>query len=334
MKKIVMYGAGEYCKELLPVIAQDYSVEAIIDTYKCKLEEPWRRHVFGVPIISLEEYLDKYSEHEIIITVGDKYYNDIKSLLTKNNIDHFCGYEEIVSDMTEDKRERIISASLHMEDVIMYHVFREAKDIFYIDVGSNDPIFGSDTKLLYDTRNARGINIEPQQCFIDMCNRERTRDINLCTGVGAEDGVIDLYVSGNPRLVGMLSTVVPKVAAEVHYEKKKVSIPMTTLKKICEQYIAKEQKISFLKIDVDGFEENVLLGADFKAYRPQVVVAEAVFDHDWEYILLENGYHFVYEYGVNRYYVADECSELDEKFVPMLELVKRYCVFYVEKYKY
>ena len=47
-------------------------------------------------------------------------------------------------------------------------------------------------------------------------------------------------------------------------------------------------------------------------------------------ILHNNNYHSVYEHGVNRYYVSDENSYLDEKFVPWPELAIEYCVFHAD----
>ena len=79
-----------------------------------------------------------------------------------------------------------------------------------------------------------------------------------------------------------------------------------------------KKKISFLKIDVEGFEEKVLLGADFDKYRPEVIVIESTLPRtdipcydQWEYILIRNNYKFAFECGINRYYVA---AEKEDKF--------------------
>ena len=46
-----------------------------------------------------------------------------------------------------------------------------------------------------------------------------------------------------------------------------------TLANVCEQYCTKP--IDFLKVDVEGAEREVLLGADFKKFRPSLVIVEA-----------------------------------------------------------
>lgn len=57
---------------------------------------------------------------------------------------------------------------------------------------------------------------------------------------------------------------------------------------------------------------------DWKSYRPRVVLVESVIPnspvdsfYDWEPILLENDYHFVYFDGLNRFYLRGEdlCSQ-------------------------
>lgn len=328
MEKKIIYGAGAICKKILPIIAKEAAIEAIIDGN----ESNWGKNIYGVPIISIEEYLANYKNYEIIIATNYKNYKEIASLLMSKGIKSFFLYKEKFNIEEMDDRERLVSYSMpsQMEDVILYNVFSETDDIFYIDVGSNDPLVDSVTKLLYDTKNARGINIEPQQWLINFTNRERKRDINICLGVGEQEKTSDFYIQGG------LSTILEENVSDT-YSKNKTSIHITTLKKICDQYIDKDQNICFLKIDVEGYEKNVLLGADFKAYRPMVVLMESTLPttnipcyDEWEYILIENNYHFIFEYGVNRYYVANEHSELDDKFIPILDLMKKYCVYTIK----
>ncbi|MCP4293490.1 MAG: FkbM family methyltransferase, partial [bacterium] len=43
-----------------------------------------------------------------------------------------------------------------------------------------------------------------------------------------------------------------------------------------------DTEIDFLKIDVEGGEKNVLLGADYKKYRPRIILIEATIPFDDE----------------------------------------------------
>ena len=71
-----------------------------------------------------------------------------------------------------------------------------------------------------------------------------------------------------------------------------------------------------LKVDVEGFEKEVLNGNEWSSLRPWVVVVEAMVPNtqienhaEWEGILLGANYAFAYADGLNRYYVAEERAE-------------------------
>ena len=49
--------------------------------------------------------------------------------------------------------------------------------------------------------------------------------------------------------------------------------------------------------------------------------------NEWEYILSENNYTFANQYGVNRFYVANEKNYLLERFVDMHLLNRKYMIF-------
>ena len=78
--------------------------------------------------------------------------------------------------------------------------------------------------------------------------------------------------------------------------------------------------INFLKIDVEGFEKSVIESNDWNKYRPWLVLVEATLPNsqiesyeDWEKIILEANYQFVYADGLNRFYLAKEHDELAER---------------------
>jgi len=220
---------------------------------------------------------------------------------------------------------RFLSYSQELEDLILYNVLKDVENGFYIDVGANDPWNLSVTKTFYE-RGFCGINVEPLKCEYNELVEDRPRDINLCVGAGDKEGELLLFGEG----VGA-SVVRNNVDINQGGRQK---IPITTLSKICETYCDPNQIIHFCKIDVEGFEKEVLLGMDLKKYRPWIFVIEAtepgtfIPSYDkWENILIDNDYELAYSYGINRYYVDKHLQGVRGKFATVDILLKAYNVY-------
>lgn len=324
MEVKVLYGAGKLAQMIVPFLAQKYEIDAVIDANP----NLTGHRLFDIPIITIDEYISKYNRHDIIIVLNKDNTASAIKILEESKVTNYVYYTEYLKEIT-DNRESIVSYSQQFEDLILYNSLQDAENIYYIDVGCNDPVIDSVTKLFYDNKNAHGINIDPLDNIINFTSKLRKRDVNLCVAVGDKEGSADIYMQG---IQGGLSTLLKENISETFFEGKK-TVKVTTLKKICDDNLHIGQEISFLKIDVEGLEKQVLLGADFDKYRPLIIVMESTLPNtynpcyeEWEYILHDNKYHFVYSYGVNRYYVANEHTELDDKFEPIQKLLGKYRV--------
>jgi len=211
-----------------------------------------------------------------------------------------------------------ISYAQNFEDVMLWRALKHIETGFYIDVGANDPETDSVTKAFYNL-GWRGINIEPVPQWFQRLQETRLRDINLQLALGSEPGEIILYEIPDTGLSTAEKAFAERHEAERGYQSRELKVPQDTLANICEQYhIA---PIHFLKIDVEGMEKAVLEGADFTKIRPWIVLVESALPNtqkeshsEWEPILLDAGYHYVYGDGLNKFYVADEHSELLSAF--------------------
>lgn len=196
------------------------------------------------------------------------------------------------------------------EDLILESFFGDLKTGFYVDVGACHPHVASVTKRLY-LKGWRGINIEPQTNLFNLFVAERSRDINLNIGISDKDGTLTLRSYTNNQ---GLSTIAADIKKEHEGERayKDIPIKVTTLAAVFEQHNV--PKIRFLKVDVEGFEFEVLNGNDWSKYRPEVVCIEA--DHivkNWKPILKDNGYKKVFFDGLNEYY-ADSKTDRASRF--------------------
>ena len=209
-----------------------------------------------------------------------------------------------------------ISYAQNFEDVLLWRALGHIKNGFYIDVGANDPVDHSVTKAFYDA-GWNGINIEPLPAFHQAFLEQRPRDTNLAIAAGSSEGTLTLY--DVPSVNGWASP--DQAVAEAHradgFAVTELAVPVRTLAGVCAEHVRGE--IHFLKVDVEGFEGEVLRGMDFIKWRPWLLVIEAtlpnsrVTNHEsWEALVTAHGYRFAHFDGLNRYYASPEHPELVE----------------------
>ena len=154
-------------------------------------------------------------------------------------------------------------------DMMADFIFREKNKGVFIDIGCHHPMINNNTYPLYK-RGWNGINIDIDYSAIDSFNFLRSKDTNIEIAVSDTIGNSDLFFYHNRAAKNTLSKEKGLDAKQIR------SIKTTTLNKIIQESIYKDQKINFLTIDVEGFELNVLRGFDFKKYKPELVVVELI----------------------------------------------------------
>ena len=325
-KKYALFGAGlmgrlaygTICKQKANVIYWIDNSNRLIGT-----------KIFDIPVISIDEYKKlEINDINLLLTFNEsKSRHEVEIQLEHEGITEYDIFDKSLL-CVHGSGTRLISYcnTVNMEDVILYHVFFDIENGFYVDVGCNDPFVDSVTKLLYDMCGFRGINIDVLKECIELCSNERPYDINLCTAIGSHDGEIVISVNGQG------TSAVKNINSS--FESRVVS--MTTLANVLRKHDV--ENIHFLKVDVEGMESEVLRGNDWNVYRPWVVLVESTEPgsmiptwSEWERYLLDQGYHFIYMQGVNRYYVSDEHSDLDEKFLTPWDLSDIYDIWHAVK---
>jgi FkbM family methyltransferase len=200
------------------------------------------------------------------------------------------------------------------EDRALARLFGRRRRGFYIDIGAWDPVKDSVTKHFYD-RGWRGINVEPHPEYFGRLVAARPRDVNLQLALGDEAGTQSLILIGQ---TGLSTFVAPfadyaqawaRENAPEGADVAELSVEVTTLAEVCRRHIPPATEIDFLKIDVEGWEERVLRGGDWTAFRPRILVVEAVEPltetpawATWDPYIQAQGYDFLTFDGLNRWY--------------------------------
>jgi FkbM family methyltransferase len=210
-----------------------------------------------------------------------------------------------------------ISYAQNMEDYHLSLAFAGQRTGTYIDIGAGHPIADNVSFWFYE-RGWQGIVVEPQRKLVQLHSRLRPRDVCVCSLVGDRCGTADFHVFD--EFHGLSTTVekYARAATTLGVQYRTVQLPMLSLAQLCEVHRA--TSIDFLKIDVEGGEADVLLGGDWRRFRPRIVVVEAVTPgsgepswDQWEPFLQSQGYRFVLFDTLNRFYVAREEPELAAK---------------------
>lgn len=211
----------------------------------------------------------------------------------------------------------MVSYAQNFEDIMLWRALKHIKHGFYIDVGAQDPLIDSVSKLFYE-QGWRGVHVEPTQQYADKLRKARPDETIMQVAVSNQSGSIVLYEFADTGL----STANKDIALRhktTGFVCTEAEVQLITLDEVFNQVVTDE--VHWLKIDVEGLEKAVLASWTADDIRPWILVIESTKPntqeesyHDWEFLVLQKGYQFAYFDGLNRFYISNEHLELVDFF--------------------
>jgi FkbM family methyltransferase len=212
----------------------------------------------------------------------------------------------------------ITSYAQNFEDVMLWRALGHIERGMYIDIGAQDPVVDS-VSLAFHERGWQGIHVEPTPHYADLLRQQRPGDTVIQAAAGHGPAVLRFFEIADTGI----STADAGIAAghrERGFDVHEITVPCVPLSAILEACVAPE--IHWMKIDVEGFEQQVLSSWGAVAARPWIVVVESTLPltqietyESWEPILIAHGYDPVYFDGLNRYYVSQAHPEIKVAFL-------------------
>lgn len=211
----------------------------------------------------------------------------------------------------------ITSYAQNFEDVMLWRALGHIEGGTYIDVGAQDPVIDS-VSLAFHEHGWHGIHVEPTPHYAELLRQQRPGDTVIQAAVGNGSAILHFFeIPGTG-----ISTADATIAAqhkERGFDVHEITVTSVALSAVFDLCTAAE--IHWLKIDVEGFEKQVLDSWGAHSARPWIVVIESTLPltqieshEEWEAVILSYGYSAVYFDGLNRYYVSDAHPELTAAF--------------------
>jgi hypothetical protein len=210
----------------------------------------------------------------------------------------------------KDKKRGFYSA--FSEDSTISKELHGITDGFYVDIGSGHPILDSNSYYFYKNLNWRGLAVDAIKSNVMQHKMFRPHDRAVWAAVSEKNGELTVY----EYPANEFTTTDAKRYEELKLENKFPSNIRVLNSYRLELLLKEESKIcmqeSFMSIDVEGGERDVLLSINWDEYRPTLICIEDISNtnKDTQEFLDEKGYRLLTRLGLSNIYRLKMASHL------------------------
>lgn len=202
------------------------------------------------------------------------------------------------------------SYSQFQEDLLIDMLLNNKQTGFYVDIGANDPFFGSNTQR-FSSRGWRGINIEPNLKAYKRIIENRAHDVNLNIAVSENTGDLTFYLIGNDSSISTLDY--PKairMAKMLNLKITSTSVKVMPLSEVLDTHLDNKH-IDFMSVDAEGHDLAVLKSNNWDKYRPTLVLVESNIEtRDIILFMDKQNYLYLFSNHVNALFVDKMTNDI------------------------
>jgi hypothetical protein len=205
--------------------------------------------------------------------------------------------------------------SQYGEDVILHKLFgKKFSNGFYIDVGAHHPFRQSNTAYLW-LMGWKGVNVDASKKAISVFNSVRPQDINHWAAVVDDETYSkqsEILLYSNLEL-DLGATCNQELAKERQTTRSEI-VPCISLMEIISRYAPlNDNRIDFLNIDIEGFDQAAIQSIGEWVTKPRVVCMEifgenlrSVINSPGCILLEEHGYDLIERVGCSAIFKLHE----------------------------
>lgn len=264
-----IWGYGKYGKEYIRYNGEKQDIIGIVDNNKEKIgsyvEDKYK-------VYSFEQFRNKCSIKNDKLIICVQKCEDILEQIEKADMSSviygFSKGGRVYYDITEFYGE-IVYSQLGEEIGVRHYFDSHCGSGFqgvYVDVGCYHPYRYSNTAWAY-ARGWRGVNIDANPKTIKLFAKYRPEDINVNCGIGGHEGVMEYYCMESDAC-----NTFDIQRSENAKVREVISMPVRRLDDVLVE--AGIKKVDLLDIDVEGFDEEIIMSFDWKHFLPTVVLVE------------------------------------------------------------
>ena len=186
----------------------------------------------------------------------------------------------------------------HVENRLKEEFFGRAARGFFVDVGANDPVEGSQTWHL-EQLGWNGVLVEPQRDLAEQLRQRRKAKVYAV----ACSSPVNAGKTMRLNLAGIQSSLNPDFFVPDMIHAGMSEVPVMTLDQILADAKA-PTPLDLVSIDVESHEMEVLSGFDLTRWRPRLILIEDLVQNlRLHRYLMGQGYKWVRRTGLNGWYV-------------------------------